>query len=316
MIGSGLKKLAQQNGMQVAAGVAYGSLRGYATTLSEGSGYKQVVIITRFADPAGQDALHAQMNTRNITADFRVQNMNFAPDGISVIFQDNPGTMKKIEAFIDWFYPMLPQFGATHAGYCGECGTDILDGGCWILRDGVAYHVHEACAQRVEAAVAAENTQKKEEAAGSYGLGILGAFLGAALGAVVWALVLMAGYVASIVGFVIGWLAEKGYTLLKGKQGKGKVVILILAVIFGVLLGTFAADAITLLGMIGDGELVGFTAGDVPAMILVMLLTDSEYMTSTLGNVAMGLLFAGLGVFALLRKAGREVADSKFKRLS
>lgn len=316
MIGSGLKKLAQQNGMQIAAGVAYGSLRGYATTLSEGSGYKQLVITTRFADPAGQEALYAQVGTRNITGDFRVQSLNFAPNGISVVFTDNPGTMKKIEAFIEWFYPMLPRFGATHAGYCGECGTEIYGGDCWILRDGVAYHVHEACAQRVQAAVEAENTQKKEEAAGSYGLGILGAFLGAALGSLVWALVLTVGYVASIVGFVIGWLAEKGYNLLKGKQGKGKIVILILAIIFGVLLGTFAADAVTLLGMISDGELAGISAGDVPALILVMLINDSEYRLATLGNMAMGLLFAGLGVFTLLRKAGQEVADSKFKRLS
>lgn len=308
MIGSGLKKLAQQNGMKVAAGVAYGSLRGYATTLSEGSGYKQLVITTRFADLAGQDALHAQVNTRNITADFRVQSLNFAPNGISVVFQDNPGTMKKIEAFIDWFYPLLAQYGATHAGVCGECGTDVTNG-CWILRDGVAFHVHEACAQRVEATVAAENTQKKEEATGSYGLGILGAFLGAALGAVVWALVLSVGYVASIVGFVIGWLAEKGYNLLKGKQGKGKVVILILAVIFGVLLGTFLPDVIEIAGY-------GFTLGEIPLVILAELLSNSEYMTATLGNIAMGLLFAGLGVFTLLRKAGQEVADSKFKRLS
>jgi len=168
----------------------------------------------------------------------------------------------------------------------------------------------------VEASVAAENTQKKEEATGSYGMGVLGAFLGAALGAVVWALVLSLGYVASIVGFVIGWLAEKGYNLLHGKQGKGKIVILILAVIFGVLLGTFAADAVTVISMINSGDLAGLTLADVPMLILATLVMDSEYLTATLANIGMGLLFAGLGVFALLRRTGQEVADSKFKRLS
>ena len=38
MIGSGLKKLAQENGMTVSNGVAYGSLQGYAATLSQGRG--------------------------------------------------------------------------------------------------------------------------------------------------------------------------------------------------------------------------------------------------------------------------------------
>ena len=39
MIGSGLKKYALENGLKVAQGVGYGSFRGYAATLSEGSGY-------------------------------------------------------------------------------------------------------------------------------------------------------------------------------------------------------------------------------------------------------------------------------------
>ena len=38
-------------------------------------------------------------------------------------------------------------------------------------------------------------------------------------------------------------------------------------------------------------------------------------MSGVISNTLMGLLFAGLGVFALLRKAGAEVADTKFKRL-
>ena len=38
MIGSALKKMARENGMTVQGGVAYGSLRGFAATLSEGSG--------------------------------------------------------------------------------------------------------------------------------------------------------------------------------------------------------------------------------------------------------------------------------------
>lgn len=46
MIGIGLKKLASENNMTVASGVAYGDLHGYAATLSEGAGYKLLVITT------------------------------------------------------------------------------------------------------------------------------------------------------------------------------------------------------------------------------------------------------------------------------
>lgn len=115
---------------------------------------------------------------------------------------------------------------------------------------------------------------------------------------------------------MIGWLAEKGYTLLKGKTGKGKVVILILAVIFGVLLGTMAADAVSLVGMINSGELYGYTYADIPLMIVIMFLESPEYLSATLSNMGLGLLFAALGVFALLRKAGKEAAGTKFVKLS
>ena len=101
MIGSGLKKLAKENGMNVASGVAYGSLRGYAATLSEGSGYKQIVISTKFADPAKPQELQAMINQKNISREYRVQNLLFTASGIQIIFTDNPGTVKKIVAFID-----------------------------------------------------------------------------------------------------------------------------------------------------------------------------------------------------------------------
>ena len=50
MIGSGLTKLAKQHEMTVANGIAYGGLMGYATTLCEGSGYKQLVITAQISE--------------------------------------------------------------------------------------------------------------------------------------------------------------------------------------------------------------------------------------------------------------------------
>jgi hypothetical protein len=87
------------------------------------------------------------------------------------------------------------------------------------------------------------------------------------------------------------------------------------AIILGVLVGTIAPDVVTLAGMISDGELPGVTYGDIPSLIVNIMAEDSEYMSGVISNTLMGLLFAGLGVFALLRKAGAEVADTKFKRL-
>ena len=64
-----------------------------------------------------------------------------------------------------------------------------------------------------------ENNPVEIQKEGSYVTGLIGALVGALIGAVVWCLVMQLGIIASLVGFVIGWLAEKGYTILRGKAG-------------------------------------------------------------------------------------------------
>lgn len=313
MVGSAFKKLAKQNGMKIDRGVAYGSLRGYAATLSDGSGSKQIVFATAIVDSVKKTEFMDAVGAVDVTKQYRVQKLGITPRAIQVTFLDNPGTMKKIGAFLDWFIPLLDEYGATKANFCSECGFEVTDGK-WIMVNGIAYYLHGSCAEHVKQEIEAANTQQKEAATGSYASGAVGAFLGAALGAAVWALVLLLGYMASIVGFVIGWLAEKGYCLLKGKNGKAKIFILILAIIFGVVAGTIAADAVSLAQMIGSGELPGWTMADIPEMLLI-LLEDAEYVAATAKNILMGLLFAALGVFALLRQTGREASGIAYTEL-
>lgn len=314
MIGSGLKKLANQYGMRVSGGIAYGSLMGFATTLCEGSGWKRIDIATRFGDMEQQKALEAAMYEVDTKRQYRVQSLAINQRNINVVFQDTVGTMKKIEAFIAWFYPLLEQYGAQKADICTECGTQIT-AGSWYAVDGIAYYMHDTCAERVGQALNADAQQRKDEDTGSYVRGFIGAFIGAMLGSIVWAVVLFAGYVASLVGLLIGWLAEKGYTLMKGKQGKGKIAVLIIVIILGVLVGTILQDVVWLAQAIGAGELPGFTYGDIPSLIMLVMAEDAEYLRGTLGNAGLGLLFAALGVFALLRKTKREVTDVTIKKL-
>ena len=314
MVGSGLKKLSAKYGMRVSNGIAYGNLQGFAATLSEGSGYKQIIFATKFEDAIQKDALMNAINQVDIQRTYRVQKLGISNRSLHVIFVDQMGTMKKIEAFLEWFIPLLQQHGASGMNVCTECGCEII-AGSWIGINGTAYHVHTACAEKIRREIADAEQAQKEQSTGSYAMGALGAFLGAAVGAAAWALMLSIGFIASLVGLVIGWLAEKGYNLLKGKQGKGKIAILILAIIFGVLLGTFATDYFTLLSMVKSGEAYWLTAGEIPSYIVYMLITNSEYLTATISNIVMGLLFAGLGVFALLKKANNEVKGTKIINL-
>lgn len=314
MIGSALKKLARENGMTVQGGVAYGSLQGFAATLSEGSGYKKIDFAVSFADPANRVAVTDLLNGTDLRKNYRVLNMAIHGNNIQFTFHDTVGTMKKIQAFLDWFLPILENHGASKANVCSECGMP-LENPTWAQVNGICYPLHETCAQRVQAAVEADNTRKIEEDTGNYLTGTLGALVGAALGAVVWALVLNAGYVASLVGLLIGWLADKGYNLCKGKQGKGKVVILIIAIVLGVVLGTFGADVMTLASMISSGELYGFGYGDIPMIMMILMQEDTGYMSATITNIGTGLLFAALGVYFILRQTAKDVSGSRFRTM-
>lgn len=312
MIGSKLKKFANANGLMVSHGVAYGNYRGFACTFSEGSGFVQVAFSTHYPDEQKKGILLNQLH-QDDPGQYQLDTFCLGEKVTTFNFRSTGKVMDRIEAFLNWFLPLLQASGATGWNTCAQCGG-IVTAGRWFLIGGVAHYFHDSCAQSVTQDIRQDEQATRQQ--GSYLTGLLGAFLGASLGAIVWALILLAGFVASIVGLLIGWLADKGYDLLKGKQGKGKVVILILAVIFGVLAGTVASDVITLIGLINDGDMFGMTYGDIPAFLLLLFTEDPEYRSATLSNIGMGLLFAAIGVFALLRKTGQNVSGTKIIELT
>lgn len=310
MIGSGLKKLAQEYGMQINNGIAYGNLGGFNATLSEGAGTKYISFATAIADPAKERAFITQIDARNLRKEFRVTRLNATSKYIQVTFHDNPGTMAKIRAFLDWFLPLLREAEAAGADICPCCGCEMTEGS-WKLIGNIAYRMHDVCGEKVRREITESEAADKEERQGSYLTGLVGALLGSTLGGVLWAVVLYFGYIASIVGFAIGWLAEKGYDLLKGKQGKGKIAILIIAVIFGVLIGNFGVDGITLAQMIAEGYFGRISYANIPLLIVLTLIEEPEYRSAVIGNIVMGLVFAALGVWSLIRKANAEVSGTK-----
>ena len=77
------------------------------------------------------------------------------------------------------------------------------------------------------------------------------------------------------------------------------------------VLGNLGADVIALVQMIASGELVDYVYADIPLLMLVVMLEDPEYLMYILGNMGMGLLFAGLGVWSQMRRVKAEVSGVK-----
>lgn len=314
MIGSTFKKYASEFGMQTKHGVAFGDMNGFAATFSEGAGYKQIQFSTTFPYEQAIDSLNTKLNEKNIRREFRVEKITLTPFSVSIVFHDNPGTMKKIRAFMEYFFPILRESGATGTNICPKCG-ETIENGQWRLLNGMAYHFHEDCAKEFSNELDDSYDQAQREDDGSYLNGFFGALLGSIAGAIVWAIVLMMGYVASVVGLLIGFLAERGYKLLHGRSGKGKVVILLIAVIVGVLLGTVGGWSLQVADLIRSGELPGATFADIPA-IMQSILSDPEAMRELSSDVITGFIYAGLGVAVLIWRAGKEVARPKVKNLN
>lgn len=132
--------------------------------------------------------------------------------------------------------------------------------------------------------------------------GILGAVVGALLGAVVWALVGMLGYIASIVGFLIAFLASKGYDLLHGRPGACKLVTLIVCVILAVLVGTLGTTAFQIHQVYVEENYSLYVTESVYFRVMIpLLLEDADFISAIVKDSLMGIAFAVLGCFGLLK---------------
>lgn len=314
MIGTGLKKLAKEYGMSLAQGVAFGQMRGYAATLSEGMGFKQIALTGCLAEE-NKVVLRSRLGERDLGTEFRIEQIQLCDDGLIIQFLDNPGTMKKIYAFIDWFWPVLDEAGMGKADICTECKMPIGADGVWRLVDEAAFHLHPGCAQRMSRSLEIQQEQEKQERTTSYGKGFLGAILGALLGAIVWAIVMSIGYVTAIVGILICWLAGKGYQLLGGPRGRGKVLALIVSIFLGVVLGTVLGEVLAVGQMILQGYIPGAGLADIPALILALVVEYPDYLTDMLLNMLLGLLFAYGGTWWTLYQEHRANRRTKMKNL-
>ena len=163
--------------------------------------------------------------------------------------------------------------------------------------------------------VALPKTAAEENDTGSYGSGAVGALLGSVAGAIVWALIFLLGRIAAIGGIVIAWLSAKGYDLLHGKQGKGKIVIVLILSLLGVLLGTFGGYYAEIVKEIVSGELAGYTVGQVPGLIATLFLLSPEFKAEFIKNLAIGFVIAAVGIFLILKNTHDGLKGSTIKDL-
>lgn len=303
MIGVPFQQLSQKYGLKYDQGVAYGTIQGYPVTFLDGTGCHRIMITTRFLTSAQKDQLMDTVNAQDLKGLYNVRKLQVAKKVIHVVFRGVPDTMDKVPAFIDWFFPLLEENGATKADICPQCMEPIADEDAqWILRDGaVAFRVHKGCSEELKQTVTAANHDKRANPDGSLLRGIGGAALAALLGALAWMLLQAINFMATIAGMIIGWLSVYLYGRFGGKRCKLRLPVLILFSVLGVALGVLLAE-IPALVQAGAGV-------RVLAVFFENLKNNYAFQAGIWGNLSMGLIFAALGLFVSLKSDARKTSD-------
>ena len=300
MIKGDLLKLAEEFELKQEQGVAYGIVKGYAVTFTSGAGNQRLMIATRFASNTDKDALMHIIDQQDLKGQYNVRKLQIAKKVIFVSFSDRPDNEEKIRSFIDWFFPLLEQFGASAADICVQCQEAIEEEeACWILRDGAtAFRMHKACAEELKKTVEDQNQGYQAKSNGSLGKGILGLLIGILLGAALWILMQLVHFYAPIAGLANGWLVVFFYGKMKGSNHKLRIPLMVISGILSICLSVVCCELTALLQK-------GYALQSF-SLFFQALSTNVDFQGGIFGNVMMGSLFMCLGIFMSLKSIARN----------
>lgn len=292
------KKLGQDLGLARDKGVYYGVAKGYPIWLIEGNQQLIIGVSAGFESEERREAALDELAQSRQT--LKMTRFTTGQGCIVVSMPAGLGARKRIDAFFEWLWPWLARHGAS-GDICPLCGGPLSGSGSWARVDGDICRAHSACIERRIQESQAANTeaaaQKKRTLPGA-----LGALLGAIVGSIPWVIASYIGYYVAVLGLLIGMASKKGYELLGGRPSKAKMWLVLLSVILAV----FLTPVIEMAAFF-------FMEYDVPISYLPgfigPIIADVEYFwlePTMIGNLALGLLFAGLGCMGVIAEVRQE----------
>lgn len=146
--------------------------------------------------------------------------------------------------------------------------------------------------------------------ASRYILGLVGALLGAVIGCIPWFIVsTFMNYFVGLLGFVVGIASFFGYKLLKGpKKTVYAFGTILLCSALCVLLSGVVSYYVMTMNLLADElnvsysecmELLRVSGYTGPSFFMELLSTESEVLQEFVTNLALGLLFGGLGILCV-----------------
>lgn len=134
---------------------------------------------------------------------------------------------------------------------------------------------------------------------------VIGAFTGAVAIAIPWTILYFTGYISMWLGFVMVLFASKGYDSFKGKIDKTKLVAVIIATAFGIILATFSGDILT---VTFDSELQSARLEHGLTALEVYFYNFGLFFKNGFVNFVIGCIFAAPAIIKLFLDIDKEAA--------
>lgn len=282
-----LKEFAAMKGWRIEKNTAYGEENGYLFTLVDGQGFKIFASpLPSISEDNRRDILdYLDKNKEKL----KISEFMFDNKVLIIKFKETL-TSTKVET-MDTLLKELTDFlrskdvkGKESCIFCGNDGAEQT-----VYIDNIMYSAHVECYSHANAAV--EEAKKEYEAEDkNYFLGFIGAFIGGIVCSIPWILVqAYLSRVAAVLAAFIGIGSLKAYYIFKGKLGRGTRWIIGLCTLISVVVAQFGAIAI---------EMV---QNDIPLQYesFVLLFSFPEITRSFIGNLALSLFMAFLGIIRL-----------------
>jgi len=281
-----ISQLAQQLALTATKDYAYGRYHDCLLTIATQP--KRLVVTINAIDQDNQMAtLLSVLNNTEQYNRYGLLGYHYNLYSITLEF-DLKATPQQVKQLLDQYLPQWQPLLITN-GYCSLCQQPSTALNTVYYQQQVI-QISDECLPAIMPQTNQDN---------HYFLGSVAALLGALICAIPWAIAYYLGWFVGWLGFLISIGAKKGYEMVGGKSGKVKLIIVAVATILGVIIGNFMADIYYIVTMINNGEILARYL-DIPYLIVMTLGSSPEYLSATLSNIGMGLIFGGLGMWSTI----------------
>lgn len=302
------KTFASTKGLVLSRKKAYGNYQNYMITVND-NGKVKTLCCSAIIDGDEAIAEVERFILMQKNAGRKITGYGVTDKCLVVHFAASSQTFDQMGAFLDALIAKLSEVGAQGMGICPHCKQPILADGQLVQINGIVVQMHGACVRQHNEQVDAEQTEIKSD--GNVFTGAIGAVLGGILGCIPWAVAYYFGWFVGWLGFLIGLAAKKGYELLNGKRCKTKGIIIIAVTVLCVILAEFVTVGISLAL---DPEF-GVSVIEGILWVFEMFFESDEVRGAVLSDVALGLLFAGLGIFSLAKDIFSDASPNNDRAL-